>query len=139
MAGQSSTLSVKAIESLDDFLTGCASLVFGMGLFELFIKKLQIAELEEDPEGHAKQHKGGFNMDHRPGWLALDSLGELKHRTGAVVIFILIVKILECSAKVPITEPLHVVYLSISALLSAGAVTLIGIEFNEPKREEGKH
>ena len=30
LAGKSSDMGIKAIESLDEFLTGCASLVFGM-------------------------------------------------------------------------------------------------------------
>lgn len=33
-------VSLLAISSLDDFLTGCAALVFGLGLYELFISNL---------------------------------------------------------------------------------------------------
>ena len=53
------------------------------GLYELFISKMHIADPEEDPVAHARAHKGGFNIGHRPQWLALDGLGDLKHRTGA--------------------------------------------------------
>ena len=59
------------------------------GLYELFISKIDIADPDEDPEAHAKAHKGGFNISHRPQWLELDGLGDLKHRTGAVIIMIM--------------------------------------------------
>jgi len=36
---------------------------------------------------HSSQ--GGFNIGHRPQWLALDGLGDLKHRTGAVIIMVM--------------------------------------------------
>jgi len=63
----------------------CAS----QGLYELFISKMHIADPVDDPEGHAKAHRGGFNIGHRPAWLALDGLGDLKHRTGAVIIMVM--------------------------------------------------
>ena len=88
LLGKSTEMGIKAIESLDEFLTGCASLVFGMGLYELFISKMHIADPDEDPEAHARAHKGGFNIGHRPQWLALEGLGDLKHRTGAVIIMV---------------------------------------------------
>ena len=59
------------------------------GLYELFISKMHIADPEEDPEAHTRAHKGGFNIGHRPQWLALDGLGDLKHRTGAVIIMVM--------------------------------------------------
>ena len=157
-------MGIKAIESLDEFLTGCASLVFGMvrrlshvvfalqcaatirseltlrcemqGLYELFISKMHIADPEEDPVAHARAHKGGFNIGHRPAWLALDGLGDLKHRTGAVIIMVMVVNVFEHSKKMAVTAPLELVYLGAAALLSAMAVSLMGIEFNEKKKEE---
>ena len=91
LMGKSAEVGIKAVESLDEFLTGCASLVFGMGLYELFISKMHIADPDEDPDAHARAHKGGFNIGHRPAWLALDGLGDLKHRTGAVIIMVMVV------------------------------------------------
>ncbi len=133
LTGKSSEIGIKAIESLDEFLTGCASLVFGMGLFELFISPIKFADPDVNPEHHAAQHKGGFNLSHRPAWLALEDLGDLKHRTGAVIIMVMVVKIFETGAKMHVTEPLQLVYLGATALLSSMAISLMGIEFNEPK------
>jgi hypothetical protein len=87
--------------------TGCASLVFGMGLYELFISKMHIADPEEDPEAHARAHKGGFNIGHRPQWLALDGLGDLKHRTGAVIIMIMARAVWPFGSDVPPPHLLH--------------------------------
>ena len=106
------------------------------GLYELFISKMHIADPEEDPVAHARAHKGGFNIGHRPAWLALDGLGDLKHRTGAVIIMVMVVNVFEHSKKMAITAPLELVYLGAAALLSAMAVSLMGIEFNEKKKEE---
>ena len=57
---------------------------------------MHIADPEEDPEAHARAHKGGFNIGHRPQWLALDGLGDLKHRTGAVIIMVMGAPLLRC-------------------------------------------
>ncbi len=113
--------------------------MFGMGLYELFISKMHIADPEEDPEAHAHAHKGGFNIGHRPAWLALDGLGDLKHRTGAVIIMIMVVNIFEHAKKMPITDPVHLVYLSGAALLSAMAISLMGVEFNKHEEEAEEH
>jgi uncharacterized membrane protein YqhA len=136
LMGKSSDMGIKAVESLDEFLTGCASLVFGMGLFELFISKMHIADPEDEPEAYAKAHKGGFNLGHRPEWLALDGLGDLKHRTGAVIVMIMIVNIFEHGKKMAVTSPVDLVYLGGAALLSAMSISLMGVEFNQAKKEE---
>jgi uncharacterized membrane protein YqhA len=73
---------------------------------------------------------------HRPAWLALDGLGDLKHRTGAVIIMIMVVNIFEHAKKMPVTDPVHLVYLSGAALLSAMAISLMGVEFNKHEEEE---
>jgi uncharacterized membrane protein YqhA len=115
-----------------------------MGLYELFISKMHIADPDDDPEAHARAHKGGFNIGHRPAWLALDGLGDLKHRTGAVIIMVMVVNIFEHSKKMAVTDPVHLLYLGGAALLSAAAISLMGIEFNakgeeEHAEEHGKH
>jgi uncharacterized membrane protein YqhA len=98
LVGKSSDIGIRAIESLDEFLMGCASLVFGMGLYELFISKIDVAD---EDEAHKK---GGFSIGHRPQWLALEDLGDLKHRTGAVVIMVLVVNLVEASKSAFVLE-----------------------------------
>ena len=46
--------------------------------------------------------QGAFNLDHRPKWLHVESLGDLKHNTGAVIIMVMVVNIFEVMKKVRI-------------------------------------
>ena len=60
---------------------------------------MHIADPNDDLEAHNRAHKGGFNIGYRPQWLALDGLGDLKHRTGAVIIMIMGASILRPLAR----------------------------------------
>ena len=90
---------------------------------ELFISKLDLADPEKNPVKHAAQRKAGFNLAHRPAWLALEDLGDLKHRTGSVVVFVFIVRTLEAATKMGITEPIHLLYIG-GAVRTASTCTL---------------
>jgi uncharacterized membrane protein YqhA len=98
-----------------------------MGLFDLFISKL---DLDEDADAASQPKKGVFNKSHRPEWLALNDLGELKHRTGAVVIFLFVVRIIEAASKIPVRSTTDLLLMGGTALLSSMSVSLMGIDFN---------
>ena len=104
-----------------------------MGLYELFIAKMELADPVKNAAKHAAQRRSGFNLAHRPAWLALEDLSDLKHRTGSVVVFVFIVRTLEAATKMGISEPVHLLYLGGAALLSAMSITLMGVEFNDHK------
>lgn len=130
VAGNGTEVTMRAIGSLDDFLIGCASLVFGMGLYELFISKLEAAD--GPAEGHEKKKRGGFSLDHRPNWLHVESLQHLEHNTGAVVVMVMCVNIFENSKKLKPTEPLQLLYMGAATLLCAAAIFVMGI----PERDD---
>lgn len=71
-----------------------------MGLYELFISKLDLADGDGEEDEHAgdakpKKKRGGFSLEHRPNWLHVESLQHLEHNTGAVVVMVMVVNIFE--------------------------------------------
>ncbi len=72
MGGEAHKIRVEAISIMDIFLIAVALLIFALGLFELFIGKLDL-----------------------PGWFAVSDLDDLKDRLRAVIIFVMIVTFLE--------------------------------------------
>lgn len=128
--GQPEEVTMTAIAVLDDFLTGCATLVFGMGLYELFISRLNVIH------GEKNTNPGTFYLDARPEWLHVKGLHDLKHRTGAVVVMVMVVNVFEATKKIEVTEPVQIVYLALAALLSAASVFVIGAEPPHGAHEE---
>jgi uncharacterized membrane protein YqhA len=102
-------LSIAMIASVDNFLFATVLLIFSMGIYELFISKIDPAER------HA---------DSRPNWLAIHSLDDLKGAVGKVILMILIVRLFEAAVKMHYSEPLHLVWLALCVLFVAVALYL---------------
>ncbi len=100
-------LILSTVEIIDHFLLGIVLLIFGLGTYDLFISRIDIAKEQKNV---------------RPHWLVFNSLDELKTILGKVVIMMLIVKLLEWVVQTnqKLIEPLHFLYLG-------GAIALIGL------------
>ena len=72
VGGETHRIRVEAIAIMDVFLIATALLIFSLGLYELFIGKLDL-----------------------PKWLAFRDLDELKDKLRAVIIFVMTVTFLE--------------------------------------------
>lgn len=103
MALRSSTIT-HVVEIVDGYLLATVLLIFALGLYELFISKIDHAE--------------GAETSSRV--LVISSLDDLKARLGKVVLMILIVKFFEHAIEMTFQSPLHLLEL-------AGGIALIGL------------
>lgn len=91
------------VEVIDGYLLATVLLMFSLGLYELFISKIEQADSSETPSV-----------------LAIHSLDDLKTRLGRVVIMILIVNFFEHAIRMEFQGPLDLLAL-------AGGIALIGL------------
>jgi len=83
------------ITAVDDFLLAMVLLIFGLGVYELFISKIDFAH-EEDTASSILQIK---------------SLDDLKDRLGKVILMILIVSFFKNVLSVKFDDPLNILYM----------------------------
>jgi len=95
----SKKLVASAIGSIDMFLIATFLLIFSLGLYELFISKIDVAE--EDPKSS--------NV------LFITNLEDLKTKLGRVVIMVLIVVFFKQAINMDYRTPLDILYLSAGA------------------------
>jgi len=107
------TIIVHIISTIDDFLLGMVLLIFGLGTYDLFISKLDIAE-----------DRSKNNNIRRPDWLRIGSLDELKSILGKIVLMILIINFLRFVVECNFEQPLHLLYLAGGIALVALAILL---------------
>jgi uncharacterized membrane protein YqhA len=119
-------LSIALISSVDSFLFATVLLIFAMGIYELFISRI-------DP---ASRHS-----DSRPNWLEIHSLDDLKAALGKVILMILIVRLFETAVKMQYTEPLHLLWLALCVLFVAVALYLqtAGHKLEKPHGPPASH
>ena len=103
-------LSIALISSVDSYLFATVLLIFAMGIYELFISKI-------DPASRTSES--------RPNWLAIHSLDDLKSAVGKVILMILIVRLFEAAAGMKYEKPLDLIYLGGSILFVSGALFLV--------------
>tara|TARA_B100001741_G_C16445915_1_gene547993 strand:+ start:145 stop:705 length:561 start_codon:yes stop_codon:yes gene_type:complete len=101
-----SMLLYKLITAIDLYLIGVVLLIFGFGIYELFISKIEIARKDEAVT-----------------ILEIKNLEALKNKIIKVIIMVLIVSFFERVLKISdtFTEPIHMGYFALSILgLSLG-------------------
>ncbi|KAL5160107.1 hypothetical protein HKD37_15G044317 [Glycine soja] len=89
---------LRLVEAIDVYLAGTVMLIFGMGLYGLFISNVP----PDVPPTVDRALKGSslfgmFAMKERPKWMKICSLDELKTKVGHVIVMILLVKMFERS------------------------------------------
>jgi len=102
------------VEVIDGFLLASVLLIFAMGLYELFISKIDAAEGSET----------SGNVLH------ISSLDDLKNRLAKVILMILIVNFFEQVLKMQFETPQSLIYLS-------GGIALIGLALYLTHQSEG--
>ncbi|KAK3015234.1 hypothetical protein RJ639_007106 [Escallonia herrerae] len=114
------------VEAIDVYLLGTVMLVFGMGLYELFISNLDIAKsLSQDRIPYRSNLFGLFTLKERPRWLAIKSVNELKTKLGHVIVMLLLIGLFDKSKKAIINSPTDLLCFSASVLLSSGCLYLL--------------
>ncbi len=96
------------VSAIDDYLIGTVFLIFGIGLYELFISKIDIAEKDETSSKV----------------LIIHDLDSLKEKIAKVVIMVLIVTFFKYAINFNYTEMINLLYLSIGILLIAVSIYL---------------
>lgn len=95
------------ISAVDDYLLATVLLIFSLGLYELFISKIDQAEQDSH---------------HRSQILLIKTLDDLKDRLAKVVLMILIVTFFKNVIHTSFTDPLNILYLGGGILLVALAL-----------------
>jgi uncharacterized membrane protein YqhA len=100
------------VSSIDGYLFATVLIIFSMGIYELFINKM-------DPVNR--------KLDSRPTWLRINSIDDLKSSLGKVILMILIVGFFEHSLNIHYETVSDLLFLSIGILLISAALFLTHI------------
>lgn len=105
------------VEVVDGYLIATFMLIFSLGLYELFVSDIDVAQ------GSRTSSK----------ILVINTLDDLKQRLAKVILMILIVTLFEKASQLEMKEPLDLLYLG-------GAIALIGVAlyFTHVSESHGK-
>jgi uncharacterized membrane protein YqhA len=95
------------VEIIDGYLLAAVLLIFALGLYELFISRIDVISNEDE-------HGTASNV------LIINSLDDLKARLAKVILMILIVRFFENAISMKFADPLDLLYL-------AAGIALIGL------------
>lgn len=110
------------VSSVDVYLFAMVLIIFGMGVYELFISKIDPVETK---------------LDSRPSWLRITSIDDLKSSLGKVILMVLIVSVFEHSLSINYDKPIDLLYASVAVVLVALALYVTHLS-NSHKGESGK-
>ncbi|KAL6856283.1 hypothetical protein ACP4OV_019085 [Aristida adscensionis] len=117
---------LKVVEAIDVYLAGTVMLIFGMGLYGLFISNASTdASSESDRALKVSSLFGMFALKGRPTWMKITSLDELKTKVGHVIVMILLVKMFERSKMVTIATGLDLLSYSVCIFLSSASLYIL--------------
>ncbi|KDP37813.1 hypothetical protein JCGZ_06715 [Jatropha curcas] len=106
------------VEAIDVYLLGTVMLVFGMGLYELFVSNLDTAKFSSRGRiSHRSNLFGLFTLKERPTWLEIKSVNELKTKLGHVIVMLLLIGFFEKSKTAIIHSPTDLLCFSASVFL----------------------
>ena len=102
------SLLVKVIGAVDLYLIGVVLMIFGFGIYELFISKIDVAR---------------NNLD--VTILEIENLDELKQKIIKVIIMVLIVSFFERVLEMKMDTPLEMLYFALSIFALSAGVYLV--------------
>lgn len=109
------------VSSVDMYLFAMVLIIFGVGIYELFISKMDPVERR---------------VDNRPSWLQISSIDDLKAALGKVILMILIVSFFRHTLSISYDSPVALLYLSIGIILIAAALYLAHNHKGEKSKPE---
>ncbi|TVU37462.1 hypothetical protein EJB05_10778, partial [Eragrostis curvula] len=122
----SGQMVLKVVEAIDVYLAGTVMLIFGMGLYGLFISNASSdVPSESDRALRESSLFGMFALKERPKWMKITSLDELKTKVGHVIVMILLVKMFERSKTVSITTGLDLLSYAVCIFLSSASLYIL--------------
>lgn len=130
---------LKVVEAIDVYLAGTVMLIFGMGLYGLFISNAPTdAPSESDRALQGSSLFGMFALKERPKWMKITSLDELKTKVGHVIVMILLVKMFERSKMVKIATGLDLLSYSVCIFLSSASLYILH-NLHRPEHDDSSH
>ncbi|KAJ4829098.1 hypothetical protein Tsubulata_042155 [Turnera subulata] len=117
---------LRLVEAIDVYLAGTVMLIFGMGLYGLFISNVN-PDVPPAVDRALKSSSlfGMFALKERPKWMKISSLDELKTKVGHVIVMILLVKMFERSKMVTIATGLDLLSYSVCIFLSSASLYIL--------------
>ncbi|XP_045823026.1 uncharacterized protein LOC123915817 isoform X2 [Trifolium pratense] len=117
---------LRLVEAIDVYLAGTVMLIFGMGLYGLFISNTP-SDVSPSVDRALKGSSlfGMFALKERPKWMKISSLDELKTKVGHVIVMILLVKMFERSKMVVIGTGLDLLSYSVCIFLSSASLYIL--------------
>lgn len=103
------------ISAIDAYLISTVLLIFGIGLYELFISKIDYAEKETRSSGI----------------LVIHSLDQLKNKLAKVIVMVLIVTFFKHAVSIKYEDILHLLYLSAGIILVSLSIYFLGKSHKE--------
>ncbi|KAJ1292179.1 hypothetical protein BS78_02G372400 [Paspalum vaginatum] len=117
---------LKVVSAIDVYLAGTVMLIFGMGLYGLFISNASLDVPSESGRALSGSSLFGmFALKERPKWMKITSLDELKTKVGHVIVMILLMKIFERSKMVTIATGLDLLSYSMCIFLSSASLYIL--------------
>lgn len=92
------------VSSVDIYLFAMVLIIFGMGVYELFINKIDPVEKR---------------MDKRPSWLQISSIDDLKSSLGKVILMAMVVSFFKYTLRITPDNGKELLFLAIGVLLIA--------------------
>jgi uncharacterized membrane protein YqhA len=102
------TTVTHVVEVVDGYLLAAIMLIFALGLYELFVSRIEVAE----------------GSEFAARLLLIRSMDDLKDRLAKVVLLILVVKFFEYALRIPIETAQDLLYLGLGTILVSGALWL---------------
>jgi uncharacterized membrane protein YqhA len=99
----------QAVGIIDSFLIAAVTFLFGMGLYELFISKIDV---------------GGEDQEMAERLLIVTSLDDLKSKVGKMIILILVVKFFQIAMDLKYLASTDLLALAVGTILMSGALYL---------------
>ena len=112
------------VSSVDVYLFAMVLIIFGMGVYELFISKMDPVETK---------------LDTRPSWLRITSIDDLKSSLGRVILMVLIVSVFEHSLSIDYDQSVDLLYGSVAVVLVALALYITHLSNHNSEMEKKDH
>ncbi|KAK8708035.1 hypothetical protein V6N13_059082 [Hibiscus sabdariffa] len=111
------------IEAIDMFLVGTAMLIFGMGLYIMFVGSKTMKG--GAPSLPTSNLFGLFHWKTLPAWVEMKSISQAKSKMGHAVMMILQVGVLEKFKSIPIATSLDLACFAASLFVSSACIFLL--------------
>ncbi|KAF7829713.1 putative transmembrane protein [Senna tora] len=115
------------IEAIDMFLVGTAMVMFGVGLYVMFVGSKNYDKEEKDQTRRCAGSNllGLFSMKGSPRWVGMESIAQAKSKIGHAVMMILQVGILDKFKDIPIVTGFDLACFAAAVLTSSACIFLL--------------